>query len=51
MKETLNFDDCKNCLFDVKSKSIYKSQLVFRNKKHEFHTTEANKFALNRDDD
>ena len=41
----------KNCLLDVKSKSIYKSQLMFRNNKHEIHTVEVNKVALNRDDD
>ena len=51
VKETLDFDDYKNCLLDVKSKSIYKSQLMFRNNKHEIHTVEVNKVALNRDDD
>ena len=34
MKKTLDFDDYKNCLLDSKSKSIYRSQLKFRNKKH-----------------
>ena len=34
MKKELGFDDYKKCLFDAKSKSIYKSQLMFRNKKH-----------------
>ena len=51
MKKTFDFDDYKNCLLDVKSKSIYKSQLMFRNNKHEIHTVEVNKVALNRDDD
>ena len=34
-------------LLDVKSKSIYRSQLMFRNNKH---TVEVNQVALNRDD-
>ena len=51
MNKTLNFDDYKNCLLDVKSKSIYGSQSMFRNNKHEIHTVEVNKVALNRDDD
>ena len=50
MKKTISFDDYKNCLLDVKSKSIYRSQLMFRNNKHETHTVEVNKVALNRDD-
>ena len=29
--KTISFDDYKNCLLDVKSKSIYRSQLMFRN--------------------
>ena len=51
VKNSLDFDDYKNCLLDVKSKSIYRSQLMFRNKKHEIHTVKVNKVALNRDDD
>ena len=51
VKKTLDFDDYKKCLFNVKSKSIYRSQLMFRNEKHEIHTVEVNKVALNRDDD
>ena len=52
MKKTLNFDDYTNCLFNPgESKSIYRQQLMFRNKKHEIHTVEVNKVALNRDDD
>ena len=47
MKETLDFDDYKKCLF--MGKSIYRQQLLFRNKKHEVHTVEVNKVALNRD--
>ena len=51
----LDFDDYKKCLFDPvdgmgKSKSIYRSQLMFRNKQHEIHTVEVSKVALNRDD-
>ena len=51
MKKTISFDDYKNCLLDVKIKNIYRSQLMFRNDKHEIHTVEVNKVALNRDDD
>ena len=51
VKKTISFDDYKNYLFDSKSKSIYRSQLMFRNNKHEIHTVEVNKVALNRDDD
>ena len=51
MKKTFDFDDYKNCLLDSKSKSIYRSQLMFRNNKHEIQTVEVNKVALNRDDD
>ena len=52
MKKTLNFDDYKKCLFSPgESKSIYRSQLTFRNRNHEVHTVEVNKVALNRDDD
>ena len=51
VKKTLDFDDSKNCLLDVKSKSIYRSQLTFKNNKHEIHTVKVNKVALNREDD
>ena len=51
MKKTISLDDCKNCLLDVKSESIYRPQLMFRNNKHEIHTVEVNKITLNRDDD
>ena len=50
MKNTISFDDYKNCLLDVDSESIYRSQLMFRKNKHEIHTVEVNKIALNRDD-
>ena len=49
VKKTLTFEDYKACLF---SDSIeYRSQLMFRSSKHEVHTIEVNKVALNRDDD
>ena len=51
VKKTIGFSDYKNCLLDSKSKSIYRSQLMFRNKNHEVHTVEVNKVTLNRDDD
>ena len=51
MKKTISFDDYKNCLLDVKSKSIYRSQLMFRNKRREIHAVEVNKVVLNRDGD
>ena len=50
-EKTLDFDDFKKCLFDAKSKGIYRSQLMFRNKKYEIQTVEVSKVALNRDDD
>ena len=50
-EETNSFVDYKNCLLDVKSKSIYRKQLMFRNKKHKIQTIEVNKVALNRNDD
>ena len=51
VKEALYFDDYKKCLFDLVGKSIYRSQLMFRNRKHEVHTVEVNKVALNKNDD
>ena len=49
IKKTLTFEDYKNCLFN--SDTTYRSQLMFRSIKHEVHTIEVNKVALNRDDD
>ena len=49
VKKTLTFDDYKDCLFNPDG--IYRSQLMFRSSKHEVHTIEVNKVALNRDDD
>ena len=51
VKKTLGFNDYKECLFNSVGKSIYRSQLMFRNSSHEAHTVEVNKVALNRDDD
>ena len=51
VEKTIGFNDYNNCLLDAKSKSIHRSQLVFRNKKHEVHIVEVKKVALNRDDD
>ena len=45
VKETITFDDYKDCLF--KGRSIHKSQLLFRSSKHEVRTLEVNKLALN----
>ena len=49
VKKTLTFKDYKTCLF--KNSTEYRSQLMFRSEKHEVHTIEVNKVALNRDDD
>ena len=49
VKKTLTFEDYKTCLFS--NSTEYRSQLTFRSAKHEVHTIEVNKVALNRDDD
>ena len=49
VKKTLTFEDYKNCLLNPTD--VYRSQLMFRSKKHEVHTIEVNKIALNRNDD
>ena len=49
VKKTLTFEDYKTCLFSDSTE--YRSQLMFRSSKHEFHTIKVNKVALNRDDD
>ena len=51
VKKTLSFEDYKNCLLNPTNESVYRSQLMFRSKKHEDHTIEVNKVALNRNDD
>ena len=49
VKKTLTFEDYKACLFNDSTE--YRSQLIFRSAKHEVHTVEVNKVALNREDD
>ena len=49
VKKTLTFEDYKTCLF--RDSTEYRPQLMFRSAKHEVHTIEVNKVALNRDDD
>ena len=49
VKKTLTFEDYKTCLFNDSTE--YRFQLMFRSSKHEVHTIEVNKVALNRDDD
>ena len=49
VRKTLTFEDYKNCLLNPTK--VYRSQLMFRSSKHEVHTIEVNKVALNRDDD
>ena len=49
IKKTLTFEDYKACLFNPDA--IYRLQLMFRSSKHEVHTIEVNKVALNQDDD
>ena len=53
IKKTLTFEDYKNCLLNppLGGTNVYRSQLMFRLSKHEVHTIEVNKVALNRDDD
>ena len=49
VKKTLTFEDYNTCFFN--DSTGYRSQLMFRSTKHEVHTIEVNKVALNRDDD
>ena len=49
VKKTLTFEDYKACLFNDSTE--YRSQLMFKSAKHEVHTIEVNKVALNREDD
>ena len=49
VKKTLTFEDYKACLFNDSTE--YRSQLMFGSAKHEVHTIEVNKVALNREDD
>ena len=45
--ENLTFDDYSSCLFD--SKTIYREQMLFENKKHQLHSESKHKIDLNRD--
>ena len=45
VKKTLTFEDYKTCLFSDSTE--YRSELMFRSAKHEVHTIEVNKAALN----
>ena len=49
VKKALTFEDYTTCLFSYSTE--YRFQLMFRSAKHEVHTIEVNKVALNRDDD
>ena len=49
VKKTISSEDYKRCLFE--EINIHRSQLMFRSKKHNVRTLEANKLALSRDDD
>ena len=49
VEKTLTFEDYQTCLFNDSTE--YRSQLMLRSSKHEVHTIEVNKVALNRDDD
>ena len=49
VKKTLTFEDYKNCLLNPTG--VYSLQLMFRLSKHEVHTIEVNKVALNKDND
>ena len=62
VKKTLTFEDYKNCLFKDSTehggrqatpdpRGVYRSQLMFRSKRHEIFTLEVNKVALNKNDD
>ena len=48
-KKTLTFEDYKACLFNDSAE--YRYQLMLTSAKHEVHTIEFNKVALNRHDD
>ena len=51
IKKTLTFGDYKTCFLNQTNESVYRSQLMLRSSKHEVHTIEVNKVALNLDDD
>ena len=45
VKKTITFEDYKTCLFSDSTE--YRSQPMFRSAKHEVHSIEVNKVALN----
>ena len=47
--KSLKFDDYIDCLFN--DNDTYRSQLMFRSRRHNIHTIKVNKIALNRNDD
>ena len=49
VKKTIGFDDYKDALFD--GKNVYREMMGFRTTKHDIHTVNINKLALNADDD
>ena len=51
VKEMISFNDYKNCSLSSESRSVYRSQVMFRNNKYEIHAVEVNKVCLNTDDD
>ena len=48
VKKTISFEDYKRCLFE--GRVIYRSQMMFRSRKHKVKTLEVNKLALSRED-
>ena len=51
VKKTISFDDYKNCLLDSESKNTCRSQLMFRNAKHEIHTVRSQSGCSKQNDD
>ena len=49
VSEGLTFDDYKIYLFD--GENFFREQMLFENKKHQVHTVNKHKIAMNRDDD
>ena len=49
VKKTTSFEDYKRCLFE--GRTINRSQMIFRSRKHKVRTLEVNKLALSREDD
>ena len=49
VKKCISFEDYKECVMSKKTQ--YKSQLMFRSRKHEVYTQRVNKIALSSNDD